>query len=209
MFSKDIKIPIASDETDERNCSVWNIVSLRQCKPWRRQDGGIPLFLNKLEGCFTFEVAVAMISIMVELEVLSLRSEMAIAPKPLGPEESSVVSIIKAFHHSITPRFSYRNEDNLDPQQQAEFQNDAKGTRVTIASSKTEFVVYLEKVWNSHSLPAAEQAQSYGVVVFPSLGVKKDSMAGAIDDIERIETPVVLDVSGTHEIRLMEMIDPQ
>jgi hypothetical protein len=209
MFSKDIEVPIASDETNERDCSVWDVINFRQCELWGWKDGSVLLPLDKLQGGFTFEATIAMVPIVEELKVLGLRSEVAIATKPLPSEESPIVSIIEALHDSITPRFSCRNEDDLDPQQQTESQNDAKGTRVTIASSKTEFVVDLEKIWNTRSLPTAEQAQSYGLVVFPSLRVEKDSVAAAIDDIERIEAPIVFDVSGTHEIHLMDMIDSQ
>ena len=98
-----------------------------------------------------------MISIVEELKVLGLRPEMSVTPKPLGPKESSVIGIIKAFHNSITPRFSYRDKDHLDPQKQTESEDDAKGTRVTVASPKTEFVVDLEKVWDPHGLPAAQK----------------------------------------------------
>lgn len=150
-----------------------------------------------------------MVSIVEELEVLGLRSEVAIVPKPLHSEESSVVGIIETFDHSITPRFSYGDKDHLDSHQQTESEDDAKGARVTIASSKTEFVVDLKKVWNTHGLPAEDQAQSYGLVVFPPLGMEKGPVAVEIHHIEGIETPIVLDISWTHEIRLMDMVETQ
>jgi hypothetical protein len=99
-----------------------------------------------------------MVSIMEEFEVLGLGSEVTIATKPLPSEESLIIGIIEALHDSITPRFSYRDKDHLDPQKQTESEDDAKGTRVTIASSKAEFVVDLEKVGNSHGFPATDQA---------------------------------------------------
>jgi hypothetical protein len=146
---------------------------------------------------------------MEDLEVLGLGSEVAIAPKPLGPEESPIIGIIEALHNSITPRLSYRDKDHLDSQQQTEFENNAKGTRVTIASTKTELVVDLEKIGHSHGLPAVDQAQSHGLVVFSSLGVKKDPVAREIHDIERVETSIVFDVSWPKEVRLMDVVDPQ
>ena len=146
---------------------------------------------------------------MEDLKVLGLGSEVTIAPKPLGSEESSVISIIKALHSSITPRFSYRDEDHLDPQQQTDSEDNAKGTRVTIAPSEAELVVDLKEVGHAHSLPTVDQAQSYGLVVFSSLGMKKDPVAVKIHDIERIETPIVLDVSWPKEVRLMDVVDPQ
>jgi hypothetical protein len=150
-----------------------------------------------------------MMPVMEELKILGLGSEMPIAAKPLGPEESPVIGVIKALHNSITPRFSYRDEDHLDPQKQTEPEDNAKGTGITIASAKTELIVDLKKVGHAHGLPTADQAQSYGLVVFSSLGVKKDSVTREIHDIERIETPIVFDVSWPEEVRLMDVVDPQ
>jgi hypothetical protein len=41
------------------------------------------------------------------------------------------------------------------------------------------------------------------------LGIEKNSVARAIDDIEWMETSIVLDVPGTQEICLMDVIDAQ
>jgi hypothetical protein len=150
-----------------------------------------------------------MMSIVEEFKDLGLGSEVTIAPKPLGSEESPIIGIIKALHRSITPRFSYRDEDHFDPQKQTDSQDNAKGTGVTIASSKTELVVDLKKIGHAHSLPTADQAQGHGLVVFSSLGMKKDSVTREIHDIERIETSIVLDVSWPKEVRLMDVVDPQ
>jgi len=94
--------------------------------------------------------------VVEEFKVLGLGSELTIAPKPLPSEESLIVGIIEALHDSITPRFSYRDEDHFDPQKQTDSKDNAKGTRVTIASPETEFVVDLEEVGNSHGLPATD-----------------------------------------------------
>ncbi len=150
-----------------------------------------------------------MVSIVEEFKVLGLGPEVAIAAKPLGSEESSVIGVIKALHDSITPRFSYRDEDHFDPQQKTDSEDNAKGTGVTIASAKTELVVELKKVGHAHSLPTGDQAQSHGLVVFSSLGVKKDSVTREIHDIERIETSIVFDVSWPKEVCLMDVVDPQ
>jgi hypothetical protein len=37
MFSKDIKFSVTSDETDERDSSIWDIVDFGQFELWRRQ----------------------------------------------------------------------------------------------------------------------------------------------------------------------------
>jgi hypothetical protein len=165
--------------------------------------------VNNLQRGFPFEATVAMIPVVEEFKVSRLGSEMTIAPKPLRSEESSVVSLIEAFHYSITPRFSYRDEDYFDPHEQTEPEDDAKGVKVTIASPETEFVVELEKVRNPHSLPATDQARSHSLIVFPSLRTEKDPVAEEIDDVERIETTIVLDISWAHKIRLMDMVESQ
>jgi hypothetical protein len=150
-----------------------------------------------------------MVSIMEEFEVLGLRSEVAIVTKPLPSEESLIVAIIEALHDSITPRFSYRDKDHFDPQKQTEPEDDAKGTRVTIASPKAEFVVDLEEIWNPHGLPATDQAQGHGLIVFGSLGMEKDAVTVEIHDIERIETSISLDISGSKEVRLLDIVESQ
>lgn len=99
-----------------------------------------------------------MTPIVEEFEMLGLRSELAIASEPLGSKESSVIGIIEALHHAITPGFSDRDKDDLHPHQQTKSQNDAQGTGVTIASAEAEFVVDLEKVRDSHTLPTTKQA---------------------------------------------------
>ncbi len=163
--------------------------------------------MDELERGLAFETAITMVSIVEELEVPGLGSEVAIATKPLGSEEFPAIGIIKALHHSIAPRFPDWDEDHFDPQQETKLEDNAKGARVTIAPAKTELVVDLKKVRQSHGLPTADQAQSYGLIVFPSLGVKKDPVAVKIHDIERIEPPIALDVSWPKEVRLMDVVD--
>jgi hypothetical protein len=150
-----------------------------------------------------------MVSVMEEFKVLGLGSQVTIAAKPLSSEKSLIVAIIEALHDSITPRFSYRDKDHFDTQKQTESEDDAKGTRVTIAPPKAEFVVDLEEIWNSHGLPAADQAQGHGLIVFGSLGMEKDTVTVEIHDIERIETAISLDISGSKEVRLLDMVDSQ
>ncbi len=57
-----------------------------------------------------------MVPIVKALEVLRLGSELAIASEPLGAKESAVVGIIEAFHGSIAPGLSDRNENGFDIQ---------------------------------------------------------------------------------------------
>jgi len=150
-----------------------------------------------------------MVFVMEEFKVLGLGSEVAVAPKPLGSKESPIIGIIETLHSSITPGFPYRDEDYFDPQQQADSEDNAKGARVTVAPSKTEFVVDLKKVGKADGLPAADQSLSHGLVVFSSLGMEKDSVAVEIHDIERIETSIVFDIPWSKKICLMDVVESQ
>jgi uncharacterized protein (UPF0210 family) len=150
-----------------------------------------------------------MIPIVEKLKVLRLRAELAIATEPLPSKESPVVCIIEALHDSITPGFSNRDEDHLDSHRQAKPEHDTQGTRITIASPETERVVDLKEVRKAHCLPTTDQSQSHRLVVFSSLGIDKDSMAVEIHDMERKEAAIVLDIPGTQEICLMDVIDTQ
>jgi hypothetical protein len=176
MFSKYIQLTITSDETDERDGPIRNIIDRWQTKFRRRQNWRIPSLLDDLERSFAFKIAISMVLVMKELKVLGLGSELAITPKPLSPKEPAVVSIIKALHSPITPRLPYGDEHNLDPQRKAEPEDDTKGTRVAVASTKTELVVDLKEIWDSHGSPTTNQSQSHGLVVFSSLRVDKDAM---------------------------------
>jgi hypothetical protein len=158
MFSKDIQLSITSDEPDERDRPIGDIIDLWQTKFGRRQDGGISSLLNDLERSLAFKATIPMVLVVEEFEVLGLGSELTIAPKPLPSKESPVVGVIKALHDAIAPRFSDRDEDHLDSQQQTEPEDNAKGARVTIASTKTKFVVDLKKVGDSYGFPATNEA---------------------------------------------------
>jgi len=118
-------------------------------------------------------------------------SEVTVTPKPLGPEETPVIGVIKAFDRSITPRFSNRDEDSLDPRERQSLRTIPK-ERVAIAPTKTQLVVELEKVGHPHGLPASDQALGNGLIVLGSLGMKKDAMAVKIHDIERKKRPSFL-----------------
>jgi hypothetical protein len=48
VFSKDIKIPIASYEADKRNGAIGNVINFRQCELWRWDNRSVRLFMDKL-----------------------------------------------------------------------------------------------------------------------------------------------------------------
>jgi len=150
-----------------------------------------------------------MVPVVEDFEVFGLRSELAIATKPLPSKKTPIVGIIEALHDSITPGLSNGDEDDLDSHRQAKPQDDAKGTRITIASPETEFVVDLKEIRDAHRLPTMDQPHGHSLIVFSSLGVDKNAMTVKIHDMERKEAAIVFDVSWTQEIRLMDVVESQ
>jgi hypothetical protein len=114
--------------------------------------------LKDLERSLAFKAAIPMALVVEEFKVLGLGSELTIAPKPLPSKEPSIVGIIEALHDAIAPRFSDRDEDYLDPQEQTESKDNAKGARIAIASPKTELIVDLKEVRDPHGPPATKKA---------------------------------------------------
>lgn len=161
---------------------------------------------DDLKRCLSLEVAVAVIRVMMKLEIPGLGSEVTVTPKPLDSKETLVIGVIKAFDRSITPRFSNRDEDGLDSQRETESENNSKGPWVTVAPAERQLVVELEKVGHPHDLPASDQRLGDGLIVLGSLGIKKDAMTVKVHDIEGEETAVVLDITRTHQIGLMNMV---
>ena len=164
------------------------------------------LLSDDLKRCLSFEVAVAVVPVVMELEIPGLRSEVTVTPKPLDSKETLVIGVIKAFDRPITPRFSNGDEDDLDPQRETKSENHPKGARIAVAPTESQFVVQLEKIGHPHGLPASDQALGNGLVVLAALGMKKDAMAVKVHDIERKETAIVLDITGADQIGLTDVV---
>ena len=92
------------------------------------------------------------------------------------------------------------------PRERQSLRTIPKGPRVTVAPAESQLVVELEKVGHPHDLPASDQRLGDSLVVLGSLGMKKDSMTVKVHDIEGEETAVVLDITGTHQIGLMNIV---
>ncbi len=117
MFTKDIQLPITTDEPDKGNGSVRDLrPDLGQLVLGRGEYRSETIFLDDLQGRFPFEKTVAVVPIVEGLEILRLGSELTIAPEPLTAKKSAVVRVIKLFHSPIAPRFSNGNENYFDAQ---------------------------------------------------------------------------------------------
>jgi hypothetical protein len=209
MFSEDIQFSITPDKADERDGSIRNVIKIGKLEFWRRKNRDEVCLLNRLERGSSLEAAIPMVFIMEDFKVLRLGSEISIIAEPLGAKEPAVVSVIEALHRSIAPRLSDGDKDDFDSHGKTEAKDDTERTRMPVAAPKAEFVVDLKEVGDPHSFPATDQAQSDGLVVFPSLGVDKNAMAVKIDDVKRIESSIVFDVTRAEEVGLMDVVELQ
>ena len=73
----------------------------------------------------------------------------------------------------------------------------AEGSRITVAASKAQGIVQLQKVRHSHGLPASQKAVSGLAVFFAPLRFDIDLVSGYVDHVEGIESAVALDVTRT------------
>jgi hypothetical protein len=209
MFSEDIQFSITTDKADERDGSFGDVIKMGELEFRRRKNRDELCLLNRLERGFPLEAAIPMVFIMENFKVLRLGAEISITAEPLGTKEPTVVSVIEALHHSIPPRFSDGDKDDFDSQGKTEAKDDTERTRMPVAAPKTEFVVDLKEVGDSHGFPATDQSQSDGLVVFPSLGVDKNAMAVKVDNVKGIEASIVLDVSRAKKVCLMDAVEFQ
>ena len=150
-----------------------------------------------------------MMQVMKELEIPGLRLEVTVTPEPLNSKETTVISVIKAFNRSITPRLSNRDKYGFDAQRKTEFENNSKRPRVMVASSESQLVVELEKIGHSQTLPASDQPLGNSLIVLGPLRMKGDAMTVEIHDIERKEAAVVLDIARPYQIGLMDIVASQ
>ncbi len=147
-----------------------------------------------------------MMQVMIEFEIPGLGSEVAVTPEPLSSEETTVIGVIKTFDRSITPRFSDRDKDGFDAQKETESENHSKRPRVTVAPSENQLVVELEKIGHSQSLPASDQPLGDSLIALGSLRMKRDAMTVEVHDIEGKEAAIVLDISRSHQIGLVDIV---
>jgi len=72
MFSEDVEFPVTTDEADEGDCTIRNVVDFGQGKFWGWQDRSKASFLGHLQGCFAFKAAISVVSIVEEFKVFRL-----------------------------------------------------------------------------------------------------------------------------------------
>ena len=65
----------------------------------------------------------------------------------------------------------------------------------------------MQEFWDAHCLPALHEARRHVIVLLRSLGLDVHPVAEDVYDVERVEPAITLDISGTDEIGLMNVVD--
>jgi hypothetical protein len=96
-----------------------------------------------------------MMLVMKPLKVLALSLKGRVAWKPLSSEEFLIVRVVKAFNNAISPWLPDGNKNRSNAIEEAQSNYQAKGSRISVTTAKTQLIVQLQEVWHSHRLPAS------------------------------------------------------
>lgn len=77
---------------------------------------------------------------------------------------------------------------------------------MTVAASKHQGVVQLEKIRHPHCLPASHEAGCDLPVLLAPLGLDIDLMGGQVHYVERVKPAIAFDVTWTQKIGLMNVV---
>ena len=207
LFPENIQGPITADKTYKQDTTVRNPDDERNLGVRPQYQGREGMLLDYLLGRLPLETAVAVMPVVKTLKMFCLLLQRGIAREPLPPEELAVIRIVEVLHHAIAPRLADRDEDRGDAIVETHAQYDPQGTWIAVASPEAQCVIDLQEHGNPHTLPAPHEACRHVMVFLGSLGLDIDPVTEDIDDVERIESPIALDIPGTDEIHLMHVID--
>jgi len=114
---------------------------------------------------------------MKPLKIFALSRKSRIAWKPLSPKELPVVRVVKAFNDPISPWFPDGDENRGNTVEKAYSNYLAKGSRVSVAATKTQLIVQLQEIRQAHRLPTSHQTGGGVLVALCSLGFNANTMA--------------------------------
>jgi hypothetical protein len=146
-------------------------------------------------------------AVVVPLKVLALPLEGLVVRKPLSAKELLIIGIIEPLHGPVPPGFANGDKHRCHPVMEAHPNDGPKGSRITVAATEAQFVVELDKIRGAHGLPASEDARGYRIIGLGPLRLEIDSMAEEIHHVERVKPAIPLDVPGSHQVRLMDVVD--
>jgi hypothetical protein len=207
LFPKNVQDLIAADEAYEQDPAIRDDGDRRDLRVGPQHQGGEVMLLDELVGGLALEAAVPVVPVVKALKVFGLPLQCRVAREKLPPEELPVIGVVEVFHDPVAPRLACGDEDRGDAVVEAHAQDDPQGSGMAVASPEAQFVIKLQECRDTHALPAPHEALSHVEVLLCSLGFDIDPVAEHVHDVERIESAVVLDIPGTDEIHLMEVVD--
>jgi len=207
LFPENMQGLIAADEAYKQDTAVRDDGDGRNLGIGSEHQGCEVVLLDDLVRRLPFEAAVTVVPVVEALEVFCLPFERGIRGEPLPAEELAVIGVVEVLHQAVPPGLAYGDEDRGDAVVEAHTQDDPQRAGMAVAPPEAQFVIELQERGYTHGLPAPHEALSHVQVLFRPLGLDIDPVAEDIDDVERIEPPVVLDIPGTDEIHLMHVVD--
>ena len=207
LFPENMQGLIAADEAYEQDPAIRDDGDGRNLRVGPQHQGREVMLLDDLVGGLALEAAVSVVPVVKALEVLRLPFQHRVAREKLPPEELPVIGVVEVLHDPVSPRLADGDEDRGDAVVEAHTQDDAQRPRVAVTPPEAQFVIELQECRDTHGLPAPHEALSHVEVFFRSLRLDIDPVAEHVHDVERIEPPVVLDIPGTDEIHLVQVVD--
>jgi hypothetical protein len=206
-FPENMEGLIAADEAYEQDPAIRDDGDGRNLRVGTQHQGGEVVLLDDLVGGLALEAAVAVVPVVKTLKILRLPFQRRVAREKLPPEELAVIGVVEVLHGPVPPRLADGDEDRGDAVVEAHAQDDPQGARMAVTSPEAQFVIELQKCRDTHGIPAPHETLSHVGVLLRSLGFDINAVTEHIHDVERIESAVVLDVPGTDEIHLMQVVD--
>ena len=124
-------------------------------------------------------------------------------------KEALIVGVVESLYNAVAPRFSNRDEDRMNTVTQAEPYDHPHGSGIPVAAPEVQRVVHLQVIRDAHGLPTAQKALADVGILFSSLSLGVDFMAEQVNDIQRMESTVILDVARSHQVHLVDVVASQ
>lgn len=207
-----------SDKRDLSPCNGEGKVALGilegvECKPSRQVPEGVPATISEYSReasavLLLRKASVGLLIVIVSQKALARslkgRKGRAFMPSeyPLLPES------IKTLDGSVSSWLSLWDEHHMDAQKQVESDNLGDAVRVTPASCGSHFIVQLGGCRNSQRFPGVDQVSAQRDRLFIRILARRGCVASHINGVEGIESGNAVrasEVSGTHEVCLMEV----
>jgi len=206
---EDIQLPVAADKPDQDDGPLGDLLDSGHPRVGRHPGGLVTGGGPYLHRGFAAQAVVSMVAVMEPLKVLALPFEGLVVREPLPAKEHLVVGIVEPLHIPVSPGFADGDKDRRDSVIEAQPDHDPEGAGVTVAAPEAQLVVELGKIRDPHSLPASQETGGYRIIGLGSLRLEMNPMTETVQHVERVEPAIPLDISGPHQVDLVDVVDLQ